>query len=67
MCQDLAPIYEDTALKLNPSQDIQFARVDCVADSALCARFETPIFPTIRVFRGPDMQDLYNGRRETFE
>jgi protein disulfide-isomerase A1 len=67
VCQEVAPIYEETALKLDVSKDIEFARVDCKDEAELCTRFSTPIYPTIRLFRGLELQELYNGARVPFE
>ena len=67
-CKELQPIYEEAASRLGLlSQDIRLARVDCVAEGALCARFETPIYPTIRVFKGVNEQEFYNGPRALLE
>lgn len=63
MCQELEPLYEWTASTYETEKDIKFARVDCVEDKPLCKKWKTHIYPTFRVFKGLEEQEIYNGPR----
>lgn len=67
MCKELEPIYEQAATEHVTKKDIKFARVNCVAEKELCQTWETPIYPTIRVFKGLKEHDIYNGPRTAAE
>lgn len=66
-CKKLAPEYELAATKLKANDPpIALAKVDCVAEEskAVCSRFGVTGFPTLKVFRGVDNVEDYNGPRE---
>lgn len=66
VCQELESVYEETASAHKTEKDIKFARVDCVQDGGLCKKYPTPIYPTFRVFKGLEEQEIYNhGRTPT--
>jgi len=51
-CQRLAPVWEVFAEEIEKTgQPVVIAKVDCVAESALCARQKIQAFPTLRFFR----------------
>jgi hypothetical protein len=68
VCKELEPLYAETAsIVATNSSDIRFARVNCVEQNELCETYETPMYPTLRLFQGVERETVYNGPRESAE
>lgn len=65
-CKKLAPEYEKaaTALKSN-DPPVPLAKVDCTANSETCGKFEVSGYPTLKIFKGGDFAEDYQGPRES--
>ncbi|OAQ32107.1 thioredoxin-like protein [Linnemannia elongata AG-77] len=51
-CKELAPEYEMAAVRLKMlSSDTVLAKVDCVAEDALCDGQDVQAYPTLKVYR----------------
>ncbi|KAJ0055159.1 hypothetical protein NL108_011433 [Boleophthalmus pectinirostris] len=60
-CKKLAPDFEKAATKLKGT--VQLAKVDCTANSELCARFGVTGYPTLKIFRNGRDAGPYDGPR----
>ena len=65
-CKNLAPIYEELALSLEPAKDkVSVAKVDADAEKDLGKRFGVQGFPTLKWFDGKsDKPEDYSGGRD---
>ena len=66
-CQRLEPVWEafaEEAQNIPEIQDISIVKVDCVASRNLCMEQRVQAFPTLRMFKGKDVQppDYRNDR-----
>ncbi|EXX78145.1 protein disulfide isomerase PDI1 [Rhizophagus irregularis DAOM 197198w] len=61
-CKALAPEYEEAATALK-AENIKLAKVDCTAETELCAEHEIKGYPTLKVFKDGKASE-YNGGRE---
>ncbi|RIA82014.1 protein disulfide isomerase [Glomus cerebriforme] len=61
-CKALAPEYEKAATSLK-SENIKLAKVDCTAESDLCAEQDVKGYPTLKVFKNGNVSE-YNGGRK---
>jgi len=63
-CKALAPEYEKAASKLK-EKGIQLVKVDCTEEADLCQKHGVEGYPTLKVFRGPDVAPSpYAGQRK---
>merc|ERR1711977_335001 len=62
-CKALAPHYEEAATILK-NQSIKIAKVDCTAETELCASYGVQGYPTLKVFRKGEPSE-YQGTRKT--
>nr|CAB3264749.1 protein disulfide-isomerase A3 [Phallusia mammillata] len=63
-CKKLAPEYEIAATKLkNDDPPIPLAKVDCTENTATCGKFGVSGYPTLKIFRGGEFNQDYNGGR----
>ncbi|XP_033830837.2 protein disulfide isomerase family A, member 8 [Periophthalmus magnuspinnatus] len=60
-CKKLAPDFEKAATKLKGT--VQLAKVDCTANSELCARFGVTGYPSLKIFRSGRDAGPYDGPR----
>ncbi|BCS23477.1 protein disulfide-isomerase precursor [Aspergillus puulaauensis] len=60
----LAPKFEKAATQLK-KENIPLVKVDCTREEKLCSDFEIDAFPTLKVFRGPESHEPYDGGRRT--
>ncbi|KAF9119183.1 protein disulfide-isomerase precursor, partial [Mortierella sp. 14UC] len=63
-CQNLEPEYEAAAKLLRKDEDIQLAKVDCVAEKEICKSYDVGSYPTLKVFREGVSRD-YKGNRKS--
>ncbi|KAI9850328.1 MAG: protein disulfide-isomerase precursor [Thelocarpon superellum] len=63
LAESLAPEYEEAATKLK-EKDIALVKVDCTEEAELCQSYGVEGYPTVKVFRGPDNVQPYNGQRK---
>ncbi|KAK3834511.1 MAG: hypothetical protein J3R72DRAFT_403878 [Linnemannia gamsii] len=63
-CQNLEPEYDAAAKMLREDEDIQLAKVDCVAEKELCKTYEVSSYPTLKIFREGIPRD-YKGNRKS--
>lgn len=65
-CKKLAPEYEKaaTALKSN-DPPVPLAKVDCTANTEVCGKYGVSGYPTLKIFKGGEMVEDYNGPRES--
>lgn len=64
-CKKLAPEYEKAAttlLKNDPP--VPLAKVDCTASTDLCGKYGVSGYPTLKIFRGGEVAEDYNGPRD---
>lgn len=59
----LAPEFETAATQLK-KENIPLVKIDCTREEKLCSDFEIDAFPTLRVFRGPESHEPYDGGHE---
>jgi len=62
-CKALAPEYETAATELK-SKGISLVKIDCTEEADLCQKQGVEGYPTLKVFRGPDSVNPYNGQRK---
>ncbi|KAL4785822.1 thioredoxin-like domain-containing protein [Aspergillus varians] len=62
-CKALAPKYEEAATELK-AKNIPLVKVDCTAEEDVCREQEVSGYPTLKVFRGPDVVKPYQGARQ---
>ncbi|XP_076816985.1 protein disulfide-isomerase A3-like [Clavelina lepadiformis] len=63
-CKKLAPEYEIAATALKREDPpISLAKVDCTANSDTCSKFGVSGYPTLKIFRGGEFNQDYNGGR----
>ena len=62
-CKALAPEYEEAATTLK-EKDIPLVKVDCTEEADLCKDYGVEGYPTVKVFRGPDDPQPYQGPRK---
>ncbi|KAJ5349438.1 hypothetical protein N7541_007165 [Penicillium brevicompactum] len=60
----LAPNFEAAATELK-SDNIPLIRVDCTKEEILCSEYDIGAYPTMKVFRGSDSHEEYEGSRQT--
>jgi hypothetical protein len=58
----IAPEYEEAATALK-AESIKLAKVDCTAETELCAEHEVKGYPTLKVFKDGKATE-YNGGRK---
>lgn len=64
-CKKLAPEYVKAADSLNESHpNIKLAQIDCTVEEDLCRQFGIRGYPTLKVLRGPENSEDYEGPRE---
>ncbi|KAH3841036.1 protein disulfide-isomerase A3-like [Dreissena polymorpha] len=64
-CKKLAPEYEKAATTLkNNDPPVSLAKVDCTANTEVCGKYGVSGYPTLKIFRGGEMSEDYNGARE---
>lgn len=64
-CKKLAPEFVKAADSLNESNPgIKLAQIDCTVEEDLCRDFGIRGYPTLKVFRGTNEPDDYEGARE---
>ncbi|RDW74738.1 protein disulfide isomerase PDI1 [Aspergillus mulundensis] len=63
-CKALAPQYEEAATELK-AKNIALVKVDCTAEEDVCKEQEVTGYPTLKVFRGPNVVKPYAGARKT--
>lgn len=65
-CKKLAPEYEKaaTALKAN-DPPVSLAKVDCTANTEVCGKYGVSGYPTLKIFKGGEMVEDYQGPRES--
>jgi protein disulfide isomerase family A protein 3 len=64
-CKRLAPEYEKAATTLKKDDPpVPLAKVDCTANQDTCGKYGVSGYPTLKIFRGIDSQEDYNGPRE---
>merc|ERR1740128_987705 len=70
-CKTLEPIYEELAtyFELEESEDVAFASVDCTDMESLdlCSTEGIDSYPTIHLYTGSDLEDIYSGDRNVEE
>ncbi|KAL4874182.1 hypothetical protein BDV12DRAFT_3456 [Aspergillus spectabilis] len=62
-CKALAPKYEEAATELK-AKDIHLVKVDCTVEEEVCKEQGVEGYPTLKVFRGPDVVKPYQGARQ---
>jgi protein disulfide-isomerase-like protein len=60
----LAPKFEAAAAELQ-NDNIPLVKVDCTREGKLCDDFGIRAYPTLKVFRGPESHESYDGGRQT--
>jgi thiol-disulfide isomerase/thioredoxin len=60
----LTPKFEAAAAELK-IDNIPLVNVDCTQNEGLCNDLMIGAYPTLKVFRGPESHEPYNGGRET--
>ena len=65
-CEEVQPEYYEAATKL-VEKSIPLARIDCEAHKAFCQESGIAVYPTFKVFRGPDDIHTYRGGRKAVE
>ncbi|KAG0272988.1 protein disulfide-isomerase precursor [Linnemannia exigua] len=63
-CQNLEPEYDAAAKMLREDEDIQLAKVDCVAEKEICKTYEVGSYPTLKIFREGIPRE-YKGNRKS--
>lgn len=64
-CKKLGPEFSQAADSLKESNPaIKLAQIDCTEDEPLCSQFGIRGYPTLKVFRGTENIDDYEGSRE---
>ena len=63
-CKALAPEYEEAATQLK-EKEIPLVKVDCTEEVDLCKDYGVEGYPTLKVFRGPDNIQAYQGARKS--
>ncbi|KAL4227773.1 Protein disulfide-isomerase A3 [Mactra antiquata] len=64
-CKRLAPEYEKAATTLkNADNPVTLAKVDCTANQDTCQKFGVSGYPTLKIFKGGELFEDYNGPRE---
>ncbi|KAF9121596.1 protein disulfide-isomerase precursor [Mortierella sp. 14UC] len=63
-CQELAPQYEFAARRMKGPDGAVFAKVDCVAEVALCDSQGVLSYPTLKAYRNGQPQ-IYQGHLKT--
>jgi len=64
-CKRLAPEYEKAATALKDNEPpVALAKVDCTANTAVCGEHGVSGYPTLKIFRGGEKSDDYNGPRD---
>ena len=65
-CKKLKPEFEKAAgILLQNDPPVHLVKVDCTeAGKDTCGRFEVRGYPTIKIFRGGELSQDYNGPRE---
>lgn len=66
-CKRLKPEFEKAASVLKKNDPpVVLAKVDCTdAGKSTCERFSVSGYPTLKIFKGGDLADDYNGPRES--
>lgn len=64
-CKALAPEYEEAATTLK-EKGIKLAKIDCTEETDLCGKYGVEGYPTLKVFRGLETDDItaYKGQRK---
>ncbi|KAK6188932.1 hypothetical protein SNE40_005006 [Patella caerulea] len=64
-CKKLAPEYEKAATALKSGEyPVALAKVDCTAETEICGKYSVSGYPTLKIFRGGEFSEEYNGPRE---
>lgn len=64
-CKRLAPEYEKAATKLKDNDPpVALAKVDCTANTEVCSKYGVTGYPTLKIFRGGEFAEEYQGPRE---
>lgn len=64
-CKKLAPEYERAATTLKSDDPpVPLAKVDCTANTEVCGKYGVSGYPTLKIFKGGEMAEDYNGPRE---
>lgn len=64
-CKRLAPEYEKAATTLKKSDPpVALVKVDCTANTEVCGKYGVSGYPTLKIFKGGEMSEDYNGPRE---
>jgi len=66
-CKRLAPEYEKAATSLkNNDPSVPLAKVDCTeAGKDICSKYGVSGYPTLKIFRGGEMSQDYDGPRDS--
>lgn len=63
-CKKLAPEYEAAAIELKEKdKSLRLAKVDCIANAAVCQKFNVTGYPTLKHFEGGVEGRSFNGER----
>lgn len=60
-CKRLAPDYEKAATKLKDI--VALVKVDCTANTETCKKYGVSGYPTLKIFRGGELSNDYDGPR----
>ncbi|OGE58512.1 hypothetical protein PENARI_c001G09420 [Penicillium arizonense] len=60
----LAPKFEAAAAELK-NDKIPLVKVDCTREGRLCDDFDIRAYPTLKVFRGLESHEPYDGSQQT--
>lgn len=63
-CKNLAPVWQELALKLSNERAITIAKVDCSISDVMCEERGVKGYPTIMLYNRGTMKDFYTGAHD---